>query len=1578
MSTTPDKYRDYLKLLTADLRRTRQELREVRDRGTEPIALVGMACRFPGGAHSPAELWDLVADEVDAIGPLPTDRGWDLGGLYDPDPDTPGTSYVREGGFLRGAADFDAGFFGISPREAVAMDPQQRLLLQTAWEALERAGIAPSTLTGSSTGVFVGTSSQNYATGTGPVPAEAEGYLVTGTATSVASGRIAYALGLEGPALTLDTACSSSLVALHLAAHALRRGECDLALVGGAAVLPIPASIVEFSRQRGLAADGRCKAFDTSADGFGPGEGVGVLLVQRLSDARKAGREVLAVLRGSAVNSDGASNGLTAPNGPSQQRVIRAALTDAGIPASEVDLVEAHGTGTRLGDPIEVQALMATYGQARTADDPVWVGSVKSNIGHAQAAAGMAGVIKSVQAIRHGVLPRSLHLTDPSDEIDWTAGGVRPLSAARPWPVLDRPRRAAVSSFGMSGTNAHIILEQAPAEDVPETGPAPGAVPFVLSGATAEALRAQVDQIRAAVAGTRDWAPVDVGWSLAAARTAMDHRAAVVADDRDGLLAGLDALLDGGSLPLGVLRGRAESGPVVMMFPGQGSQWAGMARELLRTEPVFAESMTACAEALAPHVDWDLFAVVEDEAALARVEVVQPALFAVMVSLAAWWRSRGVSPAAVLGHSQGEIAAACVAGALTLADAARIVAVRARLLAGVAGRGKVLSVGTSADAVRERMRPWGGRLSLAAVNSPTSVVVSGETAALKEFAKACMVDKVWAWWVDVDFASHSAEVDAVRDELLAALSDVRGTDVDVPLYSTVTGGVVEGSRLDADYWWRNLRQTVLLQQAIAALAADGFRFFLEVSPHPLLTVGAQETVEDVGSGAVVLASLRRDHGGSDQLALSLAEGVVRGLAVDWAAVFGGARRLVDLPTYPFQEQRYWLTSGSGTAVGEDVEFWSIVESQDPEAFARLLGSDDDLGSVLPALARWRSGKQENALVDSWRYRVEWQQAPLSAAAVPSGTWHVIGAADDPRSAGCVRALEQAGVSVFHGDLAAAPEPDGILLLQDPNDADPTWNVLRLVNELGERGVAAPLWVLTSGAVVVGGHEAPDPVAAQSWGLGRVVALEHPDRWGGLIDLSGDVDELVGAALCAVLSGATGEDQLALRDSGFWVPRLIPASTPAAWWEPRGTVLITGGTGSLGGQVARWAAANGAAALVLLSRRGLNAPGAAALRDELAATGVTVRVEACDAADPVALGALLDDLDRAGTPVRSVVHAAGVGQTRMLADTERAEFDAVVAGKVGGADALDALLGDRDLDAFVLFSSISGVWGSATTGAYAAANAHLDALAQRRRAAGRTATAVAWGVWADSAMVDDEAERQLRRRGLVPMPAERAVTALVRSVGDTALVVADVLWEPFTSSYTASRPSRFFTALPGTTGDDPPEDVGAGTARADLERDLAALDGPGRHDLLSRLVLTETAAELGHASPDGVEATRSFRDLGFDSLASVGLRRRVNARTGLVTPVTVVFDHPSPAELAAHLLAELAPAGGPDLLGALDVLETGVDALAGDSVGLARVTMRLTNLLARVRDQNAPAANGLADGLSDEEMFSLLGEEFGIS
>ncbi len=1118
-----------------------------------------------------------MLDEREAIGGFPTDRGWDLDALFAPDTGAGGTSATRSGGFLADAAGFDPTLFGISPREALAMDPQQRLLLEVSWEAMESAGIPAESVHGSRTGVFAGLMYHDYGTGLAQVPEGVEGYLLTGGAGSVASGRIAYALGLEGPALTVDTACSSSLVALHLAAQSLRRGESDLALAGGVTVMVAPDTFVEFSRQGGLATDGRCKSFAEGADGTGWSEGVGMLLVERLSDARRNGHRILAVVRGTAVNQDGASNGLTAPSGQAQQRVIRQALADAGLTPDEVDVVEGHGTGTALGDPIEAQALLATYGQQRSAERPLWLGSVKSNIGHTQAAAGAAGLIKMIMAMRAGVLPRSLHSATPSSHVDWASGAVALLDRAREWPSLERVRRAAVSSFGISGTNAHIILEQAPSADEPlERGPQPAVVPLLLSAADEDALRVQAARIADTLDNSAepDVQLVDVGWSLVGGRAQLPKRAAVVAEGRAEAVSRLRALAEGRAAA-GVLTGRAESGGrLAVVFSGQGSQRLGMGRELHATQPVFAAAFDEICDHFAPHLQLPLQDVVFGEAAelLNRTGYAQAALFAIEVALYRLVEHWGVTPGLLIGHSIGEFAAAHVAGVWTLPDACALVAARGTLMQAVAADGAMTALAVTPDELGPVLTPYGDRLGVAAINGPSSVVISGDRDAVEEVTLRYETDGRRVQRLRVSHAFHSAHMDTMLDAFAEVLAGVPFRPPTLPVVSNVTGAVADPAELCSPaYWVRHVREAVRFADGITALHAEAATAYLELGPAGTLTAAVRDSLPD-DAQPVIVSALRRDRPEAATFTEAMAALHLSGLPVDWAPAFAGTgARTVDLPTYPFQHSRFWLQAPERAAV---LDGWESVTRTEPAELARQLDLDEEqVRTVVPALTDWLRVQGRSARRERSDRQVGW--VPVTVAETPvqlDGRWLVAvpSGADrtDARVTAPAAALERAGAEVVVGELGLHQcEFAGIVapvaLAEDPG---------LFAVEVAQAD--AVLWLVTQGAV----DPVLDPRQAAVWGLGQVISLELPDRWGGLVDLPGVHDDEDLDALCSVLasngarSGPDREDQVAIRDGRVLGRRVMPVAAdraPEQPWRPTGTVLVTGGTGALGARVAGW-------------------------------------------------------------------------------------------------------------------------------------------------------------------------------------------------------------------------------------------------------------------------------------------------------------------------------------------------------------------------------------------------------------------------
>ncbi|MFI8975478.1 type I polyketide synthase [Nocardia asteroides] len=880
------------------------------------IAIVGMDCRFPG-ADDPDGYWRVLAEGRHVSSGLPTDRGWDLGRVYNEDPSVEGSTYIRRGGFLRDLGDFDAGLFGIGPREATTMDPQQRMLLESSWLALERARSSPRSLSAVRSGVYVGATDSYYGLAGSRIPG-LERHLLMGTMLSATSGRIAYALGLNGPAITVDTACSSALVAVHLAVRALRSGECEVAIVGSATAISDPSMLARYSRHRVLSVDGRSRGFSADGNGFAPAEGVASLILMPLARAQLLGKPVLAVIRGSAVNEDGASATLQAPNGRAQQAVIAAALDDAGLRPRHIGAIEAHGPGTPLGDATEAATLQAGYARHHSPDDPLWVGSVKSNIGHTLAAAGLAGLIKMVLALQHELLPATLHVENPLSGVDWSTGGMRLLHQPRPWPRTSEPRRAGVLSYGITGTNAHVILEEAPAptavRDRPtrrsESSPLRRRLPmWPLYGASPSALVAQATALAAHVRAHGDVSAVDLSWSLGTTRSALAYRAVVTGDGTAELLARLDDFAAAtASGPLGVAVGKVRHGPgPVFVFPGQGAQWAGMAERLLTDSPVFARSMGRCAEALRPYVTFDVLGVLRGEhsARVERAEVIQPLLFAMYVSLAELWRSLGITPAAVIGHSQGEIAAAHVAGALTLDQAARVVALRSAALREVERRGAMAALVAPAARARELLCRWTDRLEVAVINGPSTTVVAGDAEAMTEFLRHCETTGVESRLLPVDYASHSAHMAVLRDRVHADLAQITSRAATVPIISSTTGRIVDPTSLDASYWFENLRRTVHFDKSIGCALTAGYRQFVEVSPHPVLTGAIAEIAAAVDIDAGVTATLHRGRGAGADFLAAVADAHAQGAEVNWAALYPGAHE-VDLPTYALQRRTYWL------------------------------------------------------------------------------------------------------------------------------------------------------------------------------------------------------------------------------------------------------------------------------------------------------------------------------------------------------------------------------------------------------------------------------------------------------------------------------------------------------------------------------------------------------------------------------------------------------------------------------------------------------------------------------------------------
>ncbi|HZC11702.1 MAG TPA: SDR family NAD(P)-dependent oxidoreductase, partial [Mycobacterium sp.] len=1584
--------------------------------GQQPgFAIVGYAARFPGAADAD-EFWQVLREGRDAISEVPADR-WDVDEFFDPDPDTPGKVATRRAGFVDDVTGFDAPFFGMSTREVRMLDPQHRLLLETAWRAVEHSGTAPTALANTNTGVFVGLATHDYlgmASGELTFP-EIEAYMAIGTSSAAAAGRISFRLGLQGPAVAVDTACSSSLVAIHQACQALRLGECDLALAGGANVLLTPATMITFSHARMLAPDGRCKTFDAAADGYVRGEGCGVIVIKRLEDAIRDGDRIRAVIRGSAINQDGASGGLTVPNGVAQQRVIADALNRSGLVAADVDYLEAHGTGTSLGDPIEAQAAGAVLGEGREASDPLLIGSAKTNIGHLEAAAGIAGVIKVILSLENELLPPHLHFQNPSPHIPWDRLALRVVQDATPWERNGRPRIAGVSSFGFAGTNAHVILEEAPAAPAPiAAAPEPtdqdGDRRFSIlpiSARTPEALVQIADQYRSWIDEHPEATLADVCLTAGVGRAHFEHRAALVVNSKESGSELLGALADDRPAP-GLVRGVSDAPPkTAWLFTGQGSQYPGMARELFDTEPIFAETLTRCAAVVADVLEKPLLDVIFDadspdnEETLRQTSYAQPALFAVEMGLARLWQAWGFDPDVVLGHSVGQYSAACVAGVLSLEDGARLMAERGRLFGSLPAGGRMVAVFTAAERV-ESLTDEFPSLSVAAYNG-ANTVLSGPAKDLEQAVARLTADSVRCDWLETSHAFHSALLDPILDEFESYADQFNYSSPQRILVCNRTGsGIGRSQKLDGNYWRRHARQPVEFAKSVRTLADLGCKVLLEIGPQPVLTAAALRAWPDPATTPRAIASLRRNTADHRQITEALADAYVLGHLPDFGAVRQGPARKLDLPTYPFQRRQYWYRDNrdlptQNSHLETTSETVRLLEEGRIDELAALLGGAGDSHQtvdVLTRLAAQHNQQRKNKSISDARYEIRWEKSsaagsdaqvseestwllvadnadtvqPLVDALSALGQHHRILAlpasdADEEQLEAALRAAvaDEPTLRIVHVaalDSDTAPSMQSLLRMQH--------RVLGGTRRLFRAAAAAelrrPIWVVTLGAQRVTDADAVSPNQSCLWGFGRAASLEYPQMWGGLADLAkGTADEW--SQFVNLVAAQRGEDQLALRDSAVYVPRLVrrgetPGATPLAL-RSDATYLVTGGLGSIGLEIAGYLAVNGARHLVLTSRR---SPSEAAQRriDAIREQhGCETRVIAADVADAHDVARLLATVGAELPPLAGIVHAAGEIGTTPLSSLDDAEVDRVFAGKVWGAWYLSEAAADLQLDFFISTSSIASVWGGFGQTAYGAANAFLDGLSWRLRAQGVAAISVNFGPWS-AGMADAEARKKLEQRGIKTLSPADALAGLTDLLAASSAqgavpgyvqgIVARIDWARFLPLYQQGGRRAFLAEVAREVPDVAPALTASG--KTQLVEQLTNAPVQQRRKLLANY-LRDAVAEVTRVDPAEIREDAGFFDLGMDSLMAVELRRRIEQGVGKQIPATLAMDYPRLSDVVDYLLG--------------DVLGLSEQAKSGPSLATA-VTTRTDEPIAIVavscRFPGAPNPEAFWEVLSD--------------
>lgn len=1476
------------------------------------IAIVGMGCRFPGKVNDPESFWQLLVNKGDAIGPMPQGR-FDLEHYYDPNPAQGGKIITREGGFLDNIEQFDPAFFNMTAYEAAYMDPQQRLLFEVTWEALESGGFVPTQLRGKDTGVFVGMWQNDYEDLIYQASDDIDLHMTLGAGRYPAAGRLSHWFDFRGPSMILDTACSSALVAVHLACQALRNGETQMAVAGGVNVIVQPQISIAYSRVRMLAPDGRCKFGDAQADGYVRSEGAAMVVLKRLEDALRDGDPIRAIIRGSAVNNDGqAGSSLVAPSPVGQLEMLREAYNVADVSPATVGYVEAHGTGTRVGDPVELEALSAILQEGRPTESKCWVGSVKTNIGHTEAVSGLAGLIKTVLCLEKGLIPPSLHFNTPNPAIPWADMPVRIPTESVAFPAHEGRRYAGVNSFGVTGTNAHVILESAPVvAPLKRAALKQGDYFLPLSAHSPQALTALLESYVALLPHIDGDALLDL---LATASNHRQHHAYRLA------LHGNSAIALSEQAKMAVVP-QVGTSPrrTVFVFPGQGGQWLAMGRQLLVAEPVFAGMITRCEEAMLPYVDFSVTEMLqtEDESWLQRIDVIQPVLFALQVALATLWESNGLVPDAVIGHSMGEVVAVYIAGGISLEDAVKVICLRSQAMRQVSGLGGMLLAEMHLDEAEAILQPYVGRLSVAVNNAPRSVVISGDVAAIDSLFDELTAQNIFCRRVLVDVAAHSPHMDALQPELVAALGDMMALPLNLPVYSTVTGDLTaESSRFDADYWGRNLREPVLFSAAVQVALADGYNSFIEIGPHPVLLPAIERGLMDylpereAQEDIILIASMRREEDSVAVMQAGLKQFYEAGGAVDWSAWYIG-NTMRTLPPYPWQRQRYWV--------------------------------DFDPASI----TRKPSGQKDAAAWAQWLYEPQWEPVTLATAPPLTGTWVILADAGGLGEAAAQRLQAQghhvlrvypADVQDFAQLVNAIPDDaHGLLYLwaldvdgeslrttQDLSIAQGhvLGNALALVQALIAQQRRLPLWLVTQGAQQVHGEQASlSPAQGSLWGFGRVLREEQPDLWGGLIDLDPIPHNDTLTGLLVAITAPVQEDQLAYRGDQAYALRLVPvaASSPTPYaFRKDGTYLIAGGLGDVSGHLARGMVAQGASRFVLMGRTALPSratwqslqsdpvlgPKIALIR-ELESLGASVHLAAVDITDEAALRAWLADFMAEGwPPIVGVIHAAGVLDVGLLQTLTWDSMAAVLGPKVLGGWALHQLLPDVDL--FVNISSINALLGLPGQANYAAANAFLDSLAMARRAQGQAALSLNWSVWQGlgyaATQTGAQSSEQLAAQGIMGFAPEEGATVFghVLHWPNATLTVLPADW----GAYQAGRgEARHFPLLQRLLAGEAQHTVISSAPDSPLHAALQSAPAEQHLDLM-RAFLSERIAQILRLTPTQLKPDVPLGDYGINSLMGMELRNQLERDLGITLSATLVWNYPTVNLMSAFLLERL--------------------------------------------------------------------------